>query len=87
MIWVTILKTTVELSDELMRSAKAHATEQNITFRALVERGLRLAMRADQSKAKFVLRDASVNGDGLNPELKGKDWGAIRSLIYEGKGS
>ena len=77
----------MELSDELIRSAKAHATEQNITFRTLVERGLRLAMRADQSKAKFELRDASVNGDGLNPELKGKDWGEIRSLIYEGRGS
>ena len=70
-----------------MRAAKAHASEQKITFRALVERGLRLAMQADQSNAKFVLRDASVNGDGLNPDLKGKEWGEIRSLIYENRGS
>ena len=84
---MTILKTTVELSDELMRIAKAHAAKQKITFRALVERGVRLAIKADQSKTNFVLRDASVNGDGLNPDLKGKDWSEIRSLIYEGRGS
>lgn len=84
---MTILKTTVELSDELMRTAKAHASTQKITFRALVERGLRLAIREDRSKQNFVLRDASVNGNGLNPELKGKDWSEIRALIYEGRGS
>ena len=68
-----VLKTTVELPDELVRSAKAHAVAQKITFRALVERGLRLAMQADQTNAKFVLRDASVRGGGLNPELKAED--------------
>lgn len=66
---------------------KAHASEQRITFPALEVRGLRLAMQADPSNAKFVLRDASVNGDGLNPELKAEDWGEMRSLIYEGWGS
>ena len=44
-------------------------------------------MQADPSNANFVLRDASVNGDGLNPELKAEDWGGIRSLIFEGRGS
>ena len=70
-----------------MRAAKAHASEQKITFQALVERGLRLAIREDRFKQDFVLRDASVNGEGLNPDLKGKDWGEIRSLIYEDRGS
>ena len=81
------MKTTVELSEELMRAAKAHAARQKITLRALIERGVRLAIRQDQAKGNFELRDARVNGNGLNPELQGKDWGAIRSLIYEGRGS
>ena len=81
------MKTTVEISDELMRSAKAHAAKQQITLRALIERGVRLAIREDQTKANVKLRDASVKGDGLNPELDGKDWGEIRSLIYEGRGA
>ena len=81
------MKTTVELSDDLLRSAKAHAAKQSITLQALIERGLRLAIREEQVNPPFVLRDASVNGNGLNPELRGKDWREIRSFIHEGRGS
>ena len=81
------MKTTVEISDELMRSAKNHAAKQQTTLRSLIERGIRLAIRQDHAKVNFKLRDASVKGNGLNPELIGKDWGEIRSLIYEGRGA
>ena len=69
-----------------MRCAKAHAAKLNITLRELVEQGVRLAIREEPSKEKFVMKDVSVSGNGLNPELRGKDWGEIRSLIYEGRG-
>ena len=38
------MKTTVELSEELLRSAKTHAANKKITLRALIERGLHLAI-------------------------------------------
>ena len=76
------MKTTIELPDELVRSAKAHAAKQNITLQELIERGLRLVIREGQSKHEFELRDVSVNGDGLNPELIAKDWDEIRALSY-----
>ena len=80
------MKTTIEISDDLARDAKAHAARENITLRELFERGLRLAIRADQESSGFVLRDASVGGRGLQPEFQDADWPRIREAAYEGRG-
>ena len=80
------MKTTIEISDDLAREAKAHAAKENITLRELFERGLRMAIKADRESAGFTLRDASVDGHGLEPEFEGADWPRIREAIYEGRG-
>lgn len=80
------MKTTIEISDDLAREAKAHAASENITLRELFERGLRMAIRVDREAPGFTLRDASVDGDGLEPEFQGADWARIREAIYEGRG-
>ena len=80
------MKTTIELSDELAKTAKAHAARENITLRALIERGLHMVLRADGEAAPFKLRDASVGGRGLRPEFRDADWTRIREVIYEGRG-
>ena len=38
------MKTTIDINDELLRSARRHAAESGTTFRALVEEGLRRVM-------------------------------------------
>ncbi len=80
------MKTTIEISDDLAREAKAHAAKENITLRELFERGLRMAIKVDRESAGFTLRDASVDGHGLEPEFEGADWARIREAIYEGRG-
>ena len=67
--------------------AKAHATRENITLRALIERGLRLALRADRHPQQFELRDAGVGGRGLQSSFRDADWARIRDAIYEDHGS
>ena len=81
------MKTTIEISDELARLAKAHAARENITLRSLIERGLRLALRADEPREGFRLRDASVGGRGLQPRYRDAEWARIREAAYEGRGS
>jgi len=51
---VSCMKTTVEISDDLLIEAKKHAAEHRTTIRALIERGLRreLAGQAPSVKAK-----------------------------------
>ena len=80
------MKTTIEISDDLARTAKAYAARENITLRSLIERGLRLVLRADSQRARFELRDASVDGRGLQPPYRDAEWARIRELAYEDRG-
>ena len=80
------MKTTIEISDDLARDAKAHAARENITLRELFERGVRMVIKADQENSGFVLRDGSVGGRGLQPEFQGADWARLREAVYEDRG-
>ncbi len=81
------MKITIDLPDELADAAKAHAASQNVTLRALIERGLRMVLRADPEAEPFRLRDASVGGKGLQPTFRDAEWSQFREAIYEGRGS
>ena len=81
------MKTTVEIADSLLASAKRLAAERGTTLRALVEMGLRRVLEDSQSSERFRLRDASVDGRGLQPEFRDGDWEQIRDAAYEGRGA
>ena len=80
------MKTTIEISDDLSRKARAHAAEEGTTLRAQVERGLREVLRADRERLRFELRDARVGGRGLQVEFQDADRQRIREAAYEGRG-
>ena len=77
------MKITIDLSDELANAAKAHAASENLTLPAMIERGLRMVLRADREAEPFRLRDASVGGGGLQPAFRDADWSQIREAIYQ----
>ena len=58
------MKTTVEMSEPLFRSAKELAQRNQTTLRALIEEGLRRVINDSQrqSKSAFKLKKASVCG-------------------------
>ena len=65
------MKTTIEMSDPLFRSAKDLAARSQTTLRALIEEGLRrvLSDSPAQAKSAFKLKKASVGGRAvLMPE-------------------
>jgi hypothetical protein len=79
-------KTTVELSESLLREAKKLALEERTSVKALIEQGLRLVIR-ERSRAGFTLRRASFKGEGLATGQSLQDWSAIRDQIYAGRGA
>ena len=82
------MKTTVELPDGLLREAKRVAVREKTTLRALIERGLRIAIsRRPPTGERFTLRDASFGGDGLVAGRSLRDWETIRDLIYSERGA
>jgi hypothetical protein len=81
------MKTTVEISEPVLRAAKAAAAREGTTVRALVEEGLRKVLAERKSRATFRLRAVSFRGSGLSETAQAAGWEAVRDLIYEGRGS
>ena len=83
------MKTTVEISDPLLREVRKLAAREGTTLRALVEQGLRavLAERVQQKRKPFRFRPIVVIGEGFQPEFEDADWAKIRDAIYEGRGA
>ena len=74
------MKTTIDIADDLAARAKAYAAKERITLRSLVERGLREMMRPEEQREQFELRDASVDGRGLQAGYGDADWSRIREV-------
>jgi hypothetical protein len=81
------MKTTVEISDALLREARKVAAREGVTLRTLVERGLHRVVAETRREAPFKLRRASFKGRGLQAELRGATWDQIRDLAYETRGA
>jgi hypothetical protein len=80
------MKTTIEISDEIFDEAKTLAAKQQTTLRALVEEGLRWVLAQRRREQRFTLRDASVQGRGVQAGVREGDWERIRELTYKGRG-
>ncbi|MBG0813059.1 type II toxin-antitoxin system VapB family antitoxin [Planomonospora sp. ID82291] len=76
------MKTTVEISDALLREARRLARSEGTTLRALVEEGLRSVLARRAEKEGYTLPDASVGGQGLQPRLRDASWEDVRALAY-----
>jgi hypothetical protein len=86
-IWKGLVKTTVEISDSLLREARAVAAREGVTLRTLIERGLHRVLAEARRDAPFKLRRASFKGRGLQRELRGASWDTLRDLIYQDRGA
>jgi hypothetical protein len=82
------MKTTVEISDPLLREVRRLAAREGVTLRTLVERGLqRIVTESSRRGARFKLRRVTFKGNGLQPELRHAPWDRIREISYEDRGA
>jgi len=84
---VTHMKTTVDIADELLARAKSLARRENTSLRSVIEDGLRWVLSQRRQRQRFRLRDASVDGKGLQDGVSEGSWDRVRDLLYEGRGS
>ena len=77
-----VVKTTVEVSDPLIREVRDYCVRRGISFRQVVEAGLRLAITEQKATRRFRLKPFGFKGDGQIMT----DWAAVRETIYEGRG-
>ena len=82
-----IMKTTIEIADDLFERAQAFARKEKTTFRSLTEQGLRLVLNEKQAKPKKLPPLVTVGGQGLTKEFRNASWEKIRDEIYRGRGA
>lgn len=82
-----IMKTTIEIADDLFERAQRLARKEKTTFRSLTEQGLRMVLKEKESKPKKLPPLVTVRGSGLTDEFKHASWDKIRDEIYRGHGA
>lgn len=83
-----IMKTTIEISDDLFARAQRLARKEKTTFRALTEAGLRIIVSGKLSaRPKKLPPLVTSGGDGLREDFKGWNWDKILDECYRGRGT
>jgi hypothetical protein len=83
-----VVKTTIEIDDALLKRAKVRAAEEGVTLRAIIERALRQELeQLARAEGDYVLRDASVRGEGIDPAFLPWHWDKVRDLVYGDRGA
>jgi hypothetical protein len=81
-----IMKTTIEIADDLFERVQSLARKEKTTFRSLTEQGLRIVLREKKDKPGKLPPLVTVRG-GLTDEFKDASWDKIRDEIYKGHGA
>jgi hypothetical protein len=80
------MKTTVEISDALLRQVREIAAREGVTLRTQVERRLHRVITETKRDTPFTLRRASFSGKGRQAELGEASWDTLRDLVYQDRG-
>ena len=77
-----MMKTTLDIQDELLARAKRYAHQTGRPLRAVVEEGLRRALETATPVRPYVLPDHSVGEAGGRDPLEAYSWQDLRGVIY-----
>ena len=81
-----IMKTTIEIADDLFERVQRMARNEKTTFRSLTETGLRLVLQEKESAARKLPPLVTFRGRGLKDRFKNASWERIRDELYGGAG-
>ncbi len=81
------MKTTMDISDNILLRAKQVARERNRTVKSLTEQGLLTVLDQLEAEKKASIKPVTFKGKGLSPEFADRGWSEIREAAYEGHGT
>ena len=77
-----LMKTTVDIQDELLARAKRHARRTGRPLRAVIEEGLRQVLSPSSPRRRYRLPDCSVGEAAGRDPLEAFSWQDLREVIY-----
>ncbi len=80
------MKTTIDISENLLLRAKETARAEGTTLKNLTERGLELVLAKHESLEHRRIKPVVFGGKGLSADFQGKSWSEVRQEIYRGYG-
>lgn len=80
------MKTTLDISDNVASQTRLLARREGVSFKALVEEGLRLVIEKHTMKPASPVKPVTFKGNGLTADFQTGSWDRIRDTIYEGHG-
>jgi hypothetical protein len=81
------MKTTIEISDSILRQAKKLVREQNVTLSSLIEEGLSKVIEERSDRSNIRVTPVVFDGKGLTADFQCASWERIRDAAYTGSGS
>ena len=75
------MKTTIEISDRILRKARSAAKARKTTLRCIVEESLEQTLGL-KPKVSFKLKDFSYGTGGLAGDAEAINWDTVRAEIY-----
>lgn len=85
LVWLSHMKTTLNLDDEILIRAKQLAAERHMTLTSFVENALREAL-APAGRPAFHLKLPTMGGD-RPPRVDPSDRSALYDLMEQGDGN
>lgn len=83
-----IVKTTIEIADDLFEKVQRLAAKEKTTFRQLTESGLRLVIAGRaKARAKALPPLVTFGNAAGKPAIGPGEWDRIRDEIYRGHGA
>lgn len=86
MVYYSNMKTTLDISDNILLRAKHVARLKHRTLKSLTEEGLVKVIESLESEKTVDIKPVTFKGQGLSCEFAGKSWVDIRDAAYEGRG-
>lgn len=81
------MKTTLDISDNILLRAKRVARKKHRTLKSLAEEGLVNVLDQLEKDTKVEITPVTFKGKGLSREFADKSWSEIRDAAYEGHGA
>lgn len=85
-VYHILMKTTIDLADDLAISLKKRTAREGISMRAAVHQALRMWLKnqPESPAPKAIPRDIGLMaGHGLSPDAATRSWEELRALSYD----